>query len=150
MGSNKWGPNIWFFFHTLAEKIKEDQFEQYKYQLVGVIKNICRALPCPDCSQHATTFWRKVNENGIRNKNDLRNLLFIFHNKVNLRTNKPLYPKEKLDIYKSNNVITAYNYFIKVYHTKGNMKLIGDSFQRNLIMKDTKEWLMKNIHLFDK
>ena len=99
MGNNKWGPSIWFFFHTLAEKIKEDKFEQYKYQLVGVIKNICRALPCPDCSQHATSFWRKVNEHGIRDKNDLRNLLFIFHNKVNVRTNKPLYPKEKLDIY---------------------------------------------------
>ena len=46
------------------------------------------------------------------------------------------------------NVINTYNNFVSVYHTKGNMKLLADSFQRKLILKDFRQWLMNNISNF--
>lgn len=147
--TNNWGPNIWLFFHTLAEKVKEDKYAEHKYQIIGLMKNICRALPCPDCTNHASTFWSKVNNDGIKTKDDLRNLLLIFHNQVNLRNKKPLFKKESLIIYKKYSLVYAYNQFVSVYHTRGNFKLMNDNFQRNMIIKQTKDWLMKNINIFE-
>ena len=53
-----------------------------------------------------------------------------------------------LNKYEKMNVITTYNNFVSVYHTKGNMKLLAESFQRKLILKDFRQWLMNNISNF--
>jgi hypothetical protein len=77
MSPNKWGPPIWAFFHTLAEKIPSDKFTQLFPSLFTFIVRICRVLPCPDCSNHASIFLSKVNPAGVRDKNDFKNILFI-------------------------------------------------------------------------
>ena len=40
-----WGPCTWFLFHTLAEKIKEEEFTDAKHKLLSFIANICNNLP---------------------------------------------------------------------------------------------------------
>jgi hypothetical protein len=37
---------------------------------------------------------------------------------------------------------------VSVYHTKGNMNLIAESFQRNLLIKELKVWLISNHKYF--
>jgi len=140
-----WGPPIWTLFHTLIEKIKEDYFNILYMELFNHIKRICSYLPCPECSQHATLFLSKVKPEHISNKNDFKNMLYVFHNKVNLRKQKKLYPYADLNKYKDLNITHIYNKFVTVYNTKGNMKMLTESFQRQFVIKNFKEWLIKNM-----
>jgi hypothetical protein len=75
-------------------------------------------------------------------------MLCFFHNTVNFRKKKPVFDASGLDKYKSMNSITAYNNFVNVYHTRGNMKLLAESFQRKIVLTDFKKWLMNNIQSF--
>ncbi len=143
-----WGPPIWTFFHTLAEKVNEEYFLTIRNSLFFFIKRICNFLPCPDCSQHANRFLAKVDISKIKNKLDFKNMLYVFHNSVNKRKSKQLFSYENINVYKNYNVGVAFNNFVSVYHTKGNMNLIAESFQRNLLVKDLKNWLISNHKYF--
>jgi hypothetical protein len=148
MSTNVWGPPTWILFHTLIAKLTDDGFNIIGLQLFNYIKRICNNLPCPDCAQHATQFLSRVNMATIKTKDDLRNTMYIFHNMVNKRKNKPMYHVNDLEKYKSNNSVEKYNNFIMHFKTKGNMKLLADSFQRKLLVNDFKKWLMTNIRFF--
>lgn len=144
-----WGPEIWNFFHTMAEKIKEDDFITLGPQLFYHIKRICSHLPCPACSEHAKRFFKNAPPNAFSTKKGLKEGLFVFHNVVNRRKQKPIQSLELLDQYKTHNVVRAYERFIRVYKTRGNMKLLTDSFQRQMIITDLKRWLLKNLKSFE-
>ena len=65
MSPTTWGPPVWRFFHTLAEKMNEDKFQELGPQLFNLIRKICRVLPCPDCSMpKKQTFKCAVYKNG--------------------------------------------------------------------------------------
>ena len=150
MSPNNWGPPIWMLFHTLAEKIKEDKFSEIGPQVFYMIKRVCTTLPCPECSMHATTFLSRIDFSGIKTKTDFKHILYIFHNAVNKRKNKPLFNVLDIANYATSNLILAFNNFVSVYNTRGNMKLLAESFQRKLIMREFRKWFMLNIQHFDK
>jgi hypothetical protein len=79
----------------------------------------------------------------------LQNLLFVFHNSVNGRTQAPLFKHENLNIYKSMNIIHVFNEFSKNFHTNGNMNLITENFHRKQYLINFKKWMMQNISNFD-
>jgi len=143
-----WGPIIWKFFHVLLEKIKEESFSTIYLSLFHQIKRICSYLPCPECSLHATHFLSTVKEQHISSKNDFKQMLYFFHNKVNIRKKKPFFPISQLNQYKNYPLIQTYNNFIKVYNTKGNLNMLTESFQRQLVIKDFRKWLLNNIKNF--
>jgi hypothetical protein len=70
-----WGEPTWFLFHTLAEKVRDDRFDQIKNGLFSHIVAICGILPCPICAQHASEYMRRLQINAIRNKKDLKEML---------------------------------------------------------------------------
>jgi hypothetical protein len=145
MSPNKWGPPTWTLFHTIAEKIHEDVFPKLLPEIIFFLKKICSSLPCPECSQHAMQFWKKINISGIKTKTDLKNMLCLFHNIVNKRKNKPLFNHNNLsEKFSKQNFGFVYNNFVSVYKTHGNMQLLAESFQRNLILIEFKKWIMKN------
>jgi hypothetical protein len=148
MKPEEWGPPVWIFLHTLAEKIKEDKFNELFPFLFNHIRRICSVLPCPECSNHANNFLSKVLVQNIKTKSDFKNVMYSFHNLVNYRKKKEVYKIEDLSIYEKNNIIDKYNHFISVYHTKGNMKLLTESFQRKIILSDFRKWLLINIKSF--
>lgn len=150
MSPSTWGPSTWIFMHTLAAKIKEDSFPIIGANLILVLMQICRNLPCPECTQHATQFWTKVRTANIKNKNDLINLLFVFHNMVNKRKQYSQFKYENLKYYETRNIIETYNSFSRNFNTKGNMNLINESFHRNLMLSSLRTWLMTNISHFEK
>ena len=143
-----WGPPVWTFFHTLAEYIDEDHFINLKFSLFNIIRRICTFLPCPDCSQHAVHFLAKININKIKTKTEFKNMLYVFHNTVNKRKNKQLFNHSQLDKYKQYNIGTSFNQFVRVYHTKGNMNQLAESFQRKILLVDLKNWLINNNKYF--
>lgn len=149
MSPNNWGPPTWVFLHTLCEKIKDESFPIIGNSLISFIINICNNLPCPDCSQHSKLFWSKVNKNNIKHKVDLINILFVFHNVVNKRKTYAPFKYQDLQYYKTRNVIETYNSFSRNFNTKGNMKLLTESFHRNMMMSSLKKWLMGNLIHFN-
>jgi hypothetical protein len=144
-----WGPPIWLFIHALASKIKDEMYVSIGYQLFNIIKRITAFLPCPHCSQHATSFLSSITPNTIKTKQDLIRVLYLFHNSVNVRKGKTLYNFSELNIYENTNLQQAYNNFRKVYHNNGNMNLLAETFQRNLVLKDLKIWLSQHSNKFD-
>jgi len=145
-----WGPHVWNFFHTIAEKVKEESFPIIGLQLFSYIKRICYLLPCPDCSEHAKVFLGRINPNLFKTKENLINYLYIFHNNVNVRKNKQQYSTTDLKIYETRDLIYTYNIFTKVYNTKGNLRMLTDTFHRTRLIAEFRIWLMKNIQHFNK
>jgi hypothetical protein len=94
-------------------------------------------------------FLSKVNPSGIKNKDDFRNIMCFFHNIVNRRKQKALFNTINLtSVYGNNNIVVAYNNFVSVFHTKGNMKLLAETFQRKLVLTDFKKWFLNNVQHF--
>ena len=150
MSPNEWGPPIWTFFHCLVEKIKPEAFSTVGVPLFLLIKKICSTLPCPDCAMHATFFLSRARPANLKSKETLRFYLFSFHNAVNKRKRKALFTfQDVANKYQQVSLIEAFNRFVDVYRTRNNMKLLADNFQRKIIVKDVRQWLMKNIAAFD-
>lgn len=149
MSPSTWGPPTWLFMHTLASKIKDTSFPLIGQNLILILIQICNHLPCPECSVHAKEFWSKVKTGNIKNKTDLINLLFVFHNVVNKRKKYPAFKYYNLQYYESKNVIDTYNLFTRNFNTKGNMNLINESFHRNMMLASLRTWMMQNVMHFD-
>ena len=149
MTTDQWGPHIWKLFHVLAGNIKEESFHIIGRDLLNFIKRICSNLPCPDCSKHATLFLNRLNPTLIRNKRDLIITLFIFHNSVNQRKDKPIASEIILLQYNNENIFNVYNNFIRVFHTNRNTKLLADNLHRKFIVKEFKTWFLNNIKHFN-
>lgn len=150
MSPSYWGPSTWIFMHTLATKIKETSFSLIGPKLIFILIQICNNLPCPECAQHAKHFWSKVKTTNIKNKTDLVNLLFVFHNMVNKRKQLNQFKYENLQYYDTRNVVETYNTFSRNFNTRGNMNLINESFHRNMMLTSLRTWLMSNIVHFDR
>ena len=149
MTIEQWGPSTWIFMHTIAEKIKSESYPVVGKQVINFIILICRNLPCPDCATHAKEFWSKVIIQNINSKQDLINLLYVFHNSVNKRRKVPSFKYENLAYYKTRGVIETFNIFARNFTTRGNMKLLNESFHRNMMLSSLRSWLMNHIQHFE-
>ena len=147
----KWGEPIWFLFHTLAEKIKDEHFQAKKYELITLIRSICANLPCPMCTEHAVKYTSKLNIESIKSKMDWKKFLFAFHNEVNSRKNFPEFPYDELDAkYKSASTVRVINYFIHSYKEKSkSAHMISTEMGRMRTLKSGQQCLTNNLSYFD-
>lgn len=147
----KWGAPTWFFFHTIAEKIKPECFLDNRTSLFSLVQTVCSNLPCPTCSQHAKQYIDKININSIKTKQDLAMLFFSFHNEVNTRKNKPIYEYDKVHekYSKANfmNIVNNFMYYYKMEHHA--VRMIADNMFRKRIAKSMLDWLHANLHIFE-
>jgi hypothetical protein len=143
LSKENWGNNIWYLFHSIAHKIKEDRFEFHRTNLFFIIKTICNTLPCPDCSKDATIMLNKIDYNNIRNKNDFKMFLFNFHNAINAKLNKPQFSYESLDSkYQNVNINALYYNLAIIYNINTNIpQLMSSSFHKNLSFPKIQEAL---------
>lgn len=147
-----WGPAVWYAMHTMSVKVKEESFQLIRAEILNMIKLICENLPCPDCAQHATEYIRTINFNNIKTKEDLKVMLFTFHNKVNQRKGYPLFEYDQLnELYnKANTVAVLQNFLLHFQDRKyRSIKLIATDLHRGLLCKDFNAWFSKNIQHFD-
>jgi len=143
-----WGPAVWSLFHTFANKIPDNLPSVIYLSFFRQIKNICSVLPCPECANDATKFLANIPETRIATKENLIYELYIFHNYVNKKKQKPLFLFSNLDIYNNSDIYSVFRHFLNNFHTRGNMKLLTESFQRQLILKKFKSWFRMNIQFF--
>ena len=147
-----WGAPIWCFFHTFAEKIKDSEFDSIKGELFEIIVKICNNLPCPECTSHASEYMKNINFNKITCKKELKLMLYTFHNSVNKRKNYKEFPLMELDEkYGSQNTTEVFNKFaINLEYKRRYVHLMIGEQQRKQIVKKIKQWLIDNLHRFDK
>lgn len=148
---NVWGNTVWFLFHTLAHKIKESDFDELKNDIIYLVKIVSTNLPCPDCSQDAAYELNKVNFDNINSKEELRLLLFNFHNHVNRKLNKPIFELSELDNkYSKANIKAIYNNFFIIFASNSNTpQLMSAAFHRQHNLPKIKIALDKIISKFD-
>ena len=147
----KWGEPIWFLFHTLAEKIKDEHFSSKKYEMINLVKSICYNLPCPKCTDHATAHMKNMNIESIKSKQDWKDFLYKFHNEVNKRKDFLEFPHNELDAkYQSTNTVNVINYFLSTYREKsGNVQMIATEMSRMRVLRNAQQWLKNNLSCFD-
>lgn len=147
----KWGEPTWFLFHTLAEKVKPEYFNDVRKDLLNIIYTICANLPCPNCASHATSYMKGVNFDTIITKDHLRILLYRFHNEVNRRKGFPEFPVEQLtEKYSKANTVNIIHYFMPFFEDKhASVRMIADDLHRSRIALQLKAWFNKNIGAFD-
>ena len=111
----KWGQPVWFFFHTIAEKVKPESFAIIRMELLQLVTSICKNLPCPTCSQHAVTYLANTNINTIQTKDQLIDFFYTFHNDVNKRKGFAQFPRELLqEKYSKANTLNIINHFFQI------------------------------------
>ena len=145
-----WGPCTWYLFHSLAEKIKEEHFPALRLELLGIIKQICSSLPCPECAGHATQYMTRLNVNQVRTKNDMKMMLLSFHNEVNRRLNKPIFNETQLnEKYSKARTGDVIKYFFQVWNSPNrNPKMMINNLHKNITNKTFINWWKKNYVCF--
>jgi len=147
----RWGAPTWYLFHTLAEKVKDEAFPIVRKELLNIIVTICSNLPCPDCASHATKYMNGINLDSIQSKQDLKDMLFRFHNSVNSRKNFPLFSQSELDNkYSLANTVAIIQNFFRVYdRSSSSSKLSVNFLYRSTSISNIRSWLTLNISHFD-
>lgn len=147
----KWGEPIWFLFHTLAEKVKEESFQTIRLDLLNTISIICNNLPCPDCANHASEYIRKINFSSIKTKQDLKLMLFQFHNVVNQKKKFLLFSIDNLDskYSKANTVNIIKNFMLNFQEKNHSIRMIANDMHRSRVADQLKTWFNNNIQYFD-
>lgn len=147
----KWGEPTWFFFHTIAEKVKPESFPIVRGELLNLCFSVCVNLPCSICANHAKEYMTKINYLSVNTKEEFKSLFYNFHNTVNARKNYQQFPRELLDEkYASANTINILHNFVKHYTEKYHiMRLMNDQMQRVRLSDQLKKWFNENIHHFE-
>jgi len=145
-----WGEPVWYLFHTLAHKVKEEYFYLVKNELLNIIFLICTNLPCPDCASHATRYLQGINFDAIVTKDQLKDMLFNFHNSVNIKKGFPIFPRDELD--KKYDVAITVNIINNFYYnfekSSHNQKMAANSFHRTRTIQRMKSWISANFSYF--
>jgi len=146
-----WGEPIWFLFHTLAEKVKQDHFSIVRKELLDTIYSICRSLPCPTCAEHASSYLNGINFNTLRTKEELKQMLFDFHNEVNAKKGFPLFLRSDLDekYSKANTLNIIQHFMIQFKNKHKSIRMIANDFYRSNLIVVLKAWFNENIQHFD-
>jgi hypothetical protein len=146
-----WGGPTWTFLHTIVEKIKSEHFHRLRSELLKNIYMICTNLPCPDCSMHSKNYLNGINFNVLKNKSELKTMLYEFHNSVNLRKGNDLFAISNLNEKYNNQVLSVafYNFLIKFKDRGANNRFIHEDIYRSQLSKDLVKWFNTNKEFFD-
>jgi hypothetical protein len=145
--SKTWGTPTWLYFHSLAEQIDNTFYMNNRAEIFNYIKKICSCLPCPDCTKHATQYLSKIGLNQLRTKEDLKMMLFNFHNSVNERTKKPKF--SNLSMYERSRINLIYSEFRKQYLiNKIQNRGFNDTLHRKKIIESLDKFMTDNIDYF--
>lgn len=107
-------------------------------------------VPCPSCSQHARQYMQRVNFNAVNTVEDLRKMLYIFHNSVNERKKYAMFEYDDLtEKYSNLDFNQVVNNFMSHFQKKVYaINLIAQQISRQKHVAVVKKWLIDNMHLF--
>ena len=145
-----WGPALWIFFHTLVEKMYEQNFTLLAEKIFNYIYRICELLPCASCSIPSVNYLNKVDFNTlITCKDDFRKFLCHFHNFVNIKTKTVLFRENELSMYETKNLGETYTNFLNVFKPKKYIEVPYNERHHNLkqLLDELDLWLQASFSL---
>jgi hypothetical protein len=151
MSKNVWGPATWHLLHCMVLKIDDNIDCRQLEDLKGILFRIVSNLPCPYCTDHATSFFRTNKFTSITTISALRYFMFFFHNKVNERLKKPQIDYEQhLQIYVNMNFKIVIDHFFTVYRemSQTSVTMMLRSFHRNMLLNELNKFFMRNQSLY--
>lgn len=144
-----WGPPTWTLLHMIPEKIDPDKFVKYKDSIIRLIVTICSNLPCPNCSQHASEYMKRVNFIAIKTPEDLKKMLFVFHNSVNQRKGYAQYSYDDMNKYVDLDYTTVVSEFMSHFQKKIYApNLMAQQIYRQSQVAIVKTWFGEHIDIF--
>ena len=144
-----WGRATWNFIHHMVNGLNEERTDLIQ-PILNIIRNICRNLPCPECSDHATILLNRLNLNSIKTKRDLVRCMYEFHNKVNVRIKTHEITIEEHDIhYKNVNIQQAFMEWKRIMQMRitGNRMLLY-FISKSRLISDVTTFLNTNVFAF--
>lgn len=135
---DEWGPVIWNCLHIIAHKVKQNETDFIKNDLLFFILYILKIVPCDMCSNECKIYFNDLCVK-VNNKDDLETILFDFHNHVNKKNDVPIFDKDILHKYEKMSFFYNINLFIYMV----NICPIT-TFERYYIQ----EWFINNIDKF--
>jgi hypothetical protein len=147
----EWTHATWNLFHCIPEKIKKEDFNCMKSEIIHYIKGICNRLPCPECAHHASMYMNNINPNNIKTPEDLKNIIFVFHNSVNKKTKKKIYDQDVLQQYKSMKLHKVLNDFFETFNSssKGNFTFMSENYNRKIFTDTFLVFMRNNFNRFN-
>jgi len=146
----KLGPPIWVLLHSIVEKVKNDNFNNYKLQLFNLIKKICIFFPSVVSSKNANAYFSNFNPNYINNLIDVKMFLFNYHNFINKKLEKPIFNYYELTKYDSVNIPVLQNTIVNLYTKNTYIKLLPNYFNMRETLNELNIFLFNNIYSFIK
>lgn len=144
-----WGAPTWTLLHMIPEKVSQEHFVKNKDSIIRLITTICSNLPCPNCSKHANEYMKKVNFIAIKTSEDLKKMLYIFHNSVNQRKGYAEFSYDNMNKYIELDYTTVVNEFMSHFQKKIYApNLIAQQIHRQKQVEVVKTWFIENLHLF--
>jgi len=145
-----WGNACWHLFHAACIKLKPERIDLV-HDLLRLITTICRNLPCPTCSDHASHIMSGIIINRIKTQSDLITCIYQFHNKVNARIEHPICAREHHDAIYKNAILGK---IIQHFITTMNINWPGDrnmlySMSRNRMLQTVIDFFRKNKDAFN-
>jgi hypothetical protein len=133
-----WSHPTWNLFHiTTANMVEESFDEKLKNECIDLFTKICNAIPCMFCRVHAAEHMKTINRDEIKTARDLELFFWKFHNEVNERSKKEVFPEEKLVTYKQKNINRIKNEFKDVLYMYYRNEELSNEF--NTFMKQNKD-----------
>lgn len=145
-----WGNPTWTLLHTMAANVSEANFFENRLEILNIIFAICTNLPCPVCSDHAKSNLNKIGFLRIRTKSDLIEILFNFHNEVNLSKGYTAFSRALISKYASTNFRHILANFINAFNKSsgGGRYLAAEMFRSRLTVR-LQNWFNKNVSMFE-
>jgi hypothetical protein len=151
MSKNVWGPATWHLLHCIVLKIDDNVSSSQLEDVKRIISRIVNNLPCPYCTDHATSFLKSNNFVYINNIAALRYFVFYFHNKVNERLKKKqITYEEHLQIYVNMNLKTVLEHFFNVYRemNQTSVTMMLRSFHRTKVLTELNQYFIQKQNLY--
>ena len=149
ISSSKWGSITWILLHSILDiNISNEQFKIIKNELYSLIKNICITCPLQSAKELFIIYFKNINLGKIISVIQLKNVLFLFHNFINSKINKPLFPYNKLSIYSYKNINRVFQEYNNIYFDKNALGITLYDPNR-FITRHAQMFISKNNIFFD-
>jgi hypothetical protein len=136
----KWGSITWILLHAISLQIHERHYAVVRVELFRLVVELCAALPCPECSNHASEYLKHVKCPDT--KQDFVVMLHTFHNMVNVRLRKPWFRIEHLQKYNNLKLRTIVPMFESILlHQPYNPRFAMQKLATKHAVRKLRSWL---------
>ena len=136
--------------HSIAEQIKNEDFDNYKFKFLNIIKNICLNLPCRISSQSSIFFLNNLNINTLQKLDDIKMMLYLFHNYINKNNKKQIFNFSDTKKYKDVNISKAFGLFYNLYSNNLYLRKSVNYNNMLLVINEINKFIEENIFYYDK